>query len=205
MSHPHTVNKSFGLSWVLVLMLGLNPFLGLAVVAQDLDPLAPGKTVKRELKGGEKHRFSAQLNANDFLKLSVIQEGIDVVIVDLPPGTGDVSLDMAQFMPNAYQVVVTTPHPSAAAIAIKAGEMAERMNQKVLGVIENMSYYEHKGEKLEIFGFGGGEMVANSLNVPLLASLEIETPEDGRLYKDGDNNYRKYLDIVKTIIEKADN
>ncbi|HMW01298.1 MAG TPA: CHAT domain-containing protein [Acidobacteriota bacterium] len=85
MSHSHRVNKSFGLSWVLVLMLGLNPFLGLAVVAQDLDPLAPGKTVDRALKGGEKHRFLVQLNANDFLNLVVNQKGIDVVVRLLGP------------------------------------------------------------------------------------------------------------------------
>lgn len=140
---------------------------------------------------------------NHFFYFTKYQEGVNVVIVDLPPGTGDVALDMAQFMPNAYQVVVTTPHPNAAAIAIKAGEMAEKMNQQVLGVIENMSYYEHNGEKLEIFGYGGGDIVANTLNVPLLASLAIETPKDERLYHDGEKNYAKYIEIVKKIMEKV--
>lgn len=142
---------------------------------------------------------------NHFFYYTKYQEGIDVVIVDLPPGTGDVALDMANFMPEAYQVVVTTPHPNASAIAIKAGEMAKKMNQTVLGVIENMSYYEHNGEKLDIFGFGGGEMVANILNVPLLGMLEIETPKNGSLYDLEDNNYLKYIDIANTLYEKAKN
>lgn len=142
---------------------------------------------------------------NHFFYNTKYQDGIDVVVVDLPPGTGDVALDMAQFMPTAYQVVVTTPHPNAAAIAIKAGEMATKMNQKVLGVIENMSYYDHNGEKLDIFGFGGGEMVANMLNVPLLGLLEIETPKNGSLYDKDDNNYLKYIDIANTLYEKQKN
>ena len=119
MSHPHTLNQTLGLSWFLVLMLGLNPFLGLVVVAQSLDPLAPGKTIERELKGGDKHRFSVQLNANDFLKLSVIQKGIDVVVrllgpdgkilqeVDSPNGTqGEEPLSFISNQAGSYTVEI---------------------------------------------------------------------------------------------------
>lgn len=140
---------------------------------------------------------------NHFFYYTKYSPDINVVIVDLPPGTGDVPLDMANFMPHAYQVVVTTPHPNAAEIAIKAGEMAGTMNHKLLGVIENMSYYDHNGEKLEIFGFGGGDMVANTLNVPLLEKLEIETPEQGAIYQPGEHNYNKYFNIVDKIVKAS--
>jgi len=140
---------------------------------------------------------------NHFFYFTKYQEHIDVVIIDLPPGTGDVALDMAQFMPQAYQVVVTTPHPDAALIAIKAGEMAKTMNHKVLGVVENMSYYLYEGKKLEIFGFGGGEMVADILNVPLLAKIEIAAPRDGSIYQAGENNHEKYLALVDRINKES--
>ena len=140
---------------------------------------------------------------NHFFYFTKYQDGIEVVIIDLPPGTGDVALDMAQFMPQAYQVVVTTPHPDAAAIAIKAGEMAKTMNHQVLGVIENMSYYMHSGEKLEIFGFGGGDMVANCLDVPLLEKLELRAPDSGAIYQDGESNYEKYQGIVEKLIKAS--
>ncbi|MDL2211943.1 Mrp/NBP35 family ATP-binding protein [Erysipelotrichaceae bacterium OttesenSCG-928-M19] len=140
---------------------------------------------------------------NHFFYFTKYQDDIDVVIIDLPPGTGDVALDMAQFMPNAFQIVVTTPHLNAAAIAIKAGEMAKTMNQRVLGVIENMSYYLHNGEQLNIFGFGGGEVVANTLDVKLLEKLEISTPEDGSIYRENEANYSKYLKIASEIIKES--
>ena len=140
---------------------------------------------------------------NHFFYYTKYQDDINVVLIDLPPGTGDVALDMAQFMPNAYQIVVTTPHQDAAAIAIKAGEMAKKMNQKVLGVVENMSYYLYNNERLEIFGFGGGEMVANTLDVPLLEKLEIEAPKSGSLYQEGEHNYPKYLALVDKIIKES--
>ncbi|MDF9867815.1 ATP-binding protein involved in chromosome partitioning [Bacilli bacterium PM5-3] len=140
---------------------------------------------------------------NHFFYFTRYQEGTQVVIIDLPPGTGDVALDMAQFMPQAYQVVVTTPHPDAASIAIKAGEMAKTMNHQLLGVIENMSYYMYEGKKLEIFGFGGADMVANTLDIPLLAKFEIETPNSGSIYQEGENNYTKYLSLVDKLIEES--
>ncbi|MBI4746970.1 MAG: tetratricopeptide repeat protein [Acidobacteria bacterium] len=85
MSHPHTVDKTLGLSWFLVLALVVNPFAVIVTLAQSIDPLEAGKTVERELKGGEKHRFSVQLSANDLLKLVVNQNGIDVVVRLLGP------------------------------------------------------------------------------------------------------------------------
>lgn len=139
---------------------------------------------------------------HNFFELTKYRDNVDVVIMDLPPGTGDMALDVQQMVPQAKQIVVTTPHPSAAKIAIKAGQMGQRLNHEVIGVVENMSYYDHEGEKLDIFGFGGGEQVANVLNVPLLEKLAIEIPKDGSLYHNGEANYDKYQKIMKQIVSK---
>ena len=115
----------------------------------------------------------------------------DVLLLDLAPGTGDMAISVAQALPNAELVVVTTPQPSASDIAVRSGLVALQVPMKVRGVVENMSYYEHKGEKLRIFGEGGGARVSEQLThslgyeVPLLAQLPLEpelreTGEAGR-------------------------
>ena len=88
----------------------------------------------------------------------------DVLLLDLAPGTGDMAISVAQALPNAELVVVTTPQPSASDIAVRSGLVALQVPMKVRGVVENMSYYEHKGEKLEIFGAGGGQRVSEQLS-----------------------------------------
>ena len=109
----------------------------------------------------------------------------DVLLLDLAPGTGDMAISVAQALPNAELVVVTTPQPSASDIAVRSGLVALQVPMKVRGVVENMSYYEHKGEKLEIFGAGGGQRVSEQLtqalgyDVPLEPEVR-ETGEAGR-------------------------
>lgn len=104
----------------------------------------------------------------------------DVLLLDLAPGTGDMAISVAQALPNAELVVVTTPQPSASDIAVRSGLVALQVPMKVRGVVENMSYYEHKGEKLEIFGTGGGQRVSEQLSaalgydVPLMAQLPLD-------------------------------
>ena len=103
----------------------------------------------------------------------------DVLLRDLAPGTGDMAISVAQALPNAELVVVTTPQPSASDVAVRAGLVTLQVPMKVSGVVENMSYYEHKGERLRIFGEGGGQRVADQLtkalghDVPLLATLPL--------------------------------
>ncbi|MCI1983713.1 MAG: Mrp/NBP35 family ATP-binding protein [Bifidobacteriaceae bacterium] len=105
----------------------------------------------------------------------------DVLVLDLAPGTGDMAISVAQMLPNAELIVVTTPQPSASDIAVRAGLISLQLPGHVRGVVENMSWYEHKGEKLRIFGEGGGERVASQLtkavgyDVPLLGQLPLET------------------------------
>jgi ATP-binding protein involved in chromosome partitioning len=110
---------------------------------------------------------------------------LDALVLDLPPGTGDIAISLGQHLPNAEIMVVTTPQEAAAEVAERAGTMAEMMHQRVVGVIENMSYLPcpHCGDehKLEIFGSGGGARVAATLTqrigttVPLLGQVPIDT------------------------------
>ena len=98
----------------------------------------------------------------------------DIVIVDMPPGTGDVSLTMAQFLPAAEVIVVTTPQPAAQRVAQRAAYMARKVNLTVSGVIENMSWFVgNDGYRYEIFGAGGGALLAQELDVPLLGQIPL--------------------------------
>ncbi len=96
------------------------------------------------------------------------------LVVDMPPGTGDVSLSMAQFLPRAEVVVVTTPQPAAQRVAQRAAYMAQKVNLTVTGVIENMSWFRgDDGKAYEIFGRGGGQELADALGVPLLGKVPL--------------------------------
>jgi ATP-binding protein involved in chromosome partitioning len=100
---------------------------------------------------------------------------LDFLLADLPPGTGDVSISMASFLPGAQMLVVTTPQEAARKVAERAGKMAEQTRLKVLGVIENMSYFvcPHCGDRTAIFGEGGGQLAADTLGVPLLGQIPL--------------------------------
>jgi ATP-binding protein involved in chromosome partitioning len=115
---------------------------------------------------------------------------LDVLLLDLPPGTGDVAISVAQMLPTAELLIVTTPQLAAAEVAERAGAIAQQTRQRIAGVIENMSYLvcEHCGERSYVFGSGGGEEVASALTrlagttVPLLGQV----PLDVRLREGGD-------------------
>jgi ATP-binding protein involved in chromosome partitioning len=102
---------------------------------------------------------------------------LDYLVVDLPPGTGDVSLSMAQSVPVAGAVVITTPQGVSVSDVRKAVGMFRQLNIPVLGVMENMSYFEcgHCGERTEIFGHGGGETIAKDMGIPFLGAVPIDT------------------------------
>ena len=115
---------------------------------------------------------------------------LDVLLLDLPPGTGDIAISMAQMLPTAELLVVTTPQLAAAEVAERAGAVVMQTHQRIAGVIENMSYLvcPHCGEHTDIFGSGGGQAVASALTritgaqVPLLGQVPIDT----RLREGGD-------------------
>jgi ATP-binding protein involved in chromosome partitioning len=98
----------------------------------------------------------------------------DYLVVDLPPGTGDISISLAQFLPRAEVLVVTTPQPAAQRVAQRAAFMAQKVNLEVKGVIENMSWFTgDDGKRYELFGAGGGEELANRLGVPLIGRVPL--------------------------------
>jgi ATP-binding protein involved in chromosome partitioning len=115
---------------------------------------------------------------------------LDYLLLDLPPGTGDVAISLSQLLPNAELLVVTTPQLAASEVAERAGALVTQTRQRIAGVIENMSYMvcPHCGEQMDVFGSGGGEAVAGALSkitgvpVPLLGQI----PLDVRLREGGD-------------------
>ncbi|WP_177320712.1 Mrp/NBP35 family ATP-binding protein [Lentzea waywayandensis] len=127
---------------------------------------------------------------------------LDVLLIDLPPGTGDIAISVAQLVPNAEILVVTTPQQAAAEVAERAGSIALQTRQRLAGVIENMSWLEMPdGSRMEVFGTGGGAAVAESLtkaigsDVPLLGQV----PLDPRLRENGDSG----TPIVQAVPDSA--
>ncbi|MBU8933643.1 MAG: Mrp/NBP35 family ATP-binding protein [candidate division Zixibacteria bacterium] len=103
----------------------------------------------------------------------VIWDELDYLFLDLPPGTGDVTLTIAQAVPSAELLVVTTPQDTATHVAGRVAKLATRTKLKVIGVVENMAYYETDGGRDYIFGKDGGKQLANRLGVPLLAEIPL--------------------------------
>jgi ATP-binding protein involved in chromosome partitioning len=136
------------------------------------------------LRGPILHRLLQQFLAD------VFWGDLDVLLMDLPPGTGDVAISAAHLVPGSELVVVTTPQLASSEVAERAGSLAAQLHQRIAGVIENMSYLPcpHCGERVEVFGAGGGQAVADTLTrltgapVPLLGEVPIDT----RLREAGD-------------------
>jgi ATP-binding protein involved in chromosome partitioning len=113
----------------------------------------------------------------------VAWDELDYLLLDLPPGTGDVSMTLAQLLPQAKVLVVTTPQPAAQSVARRAAEMAGKVDLELLGVIENMSgFTTPDGQRFTIFGEGGGQLLADELDVPLLGKVPLS--EDLREHAD---------------------
>jgi len=114
---------------------------------------------------------------------------LDVLLLDLPPGTGDVAISVAQLVPNGEILVVTTPQQAAAEVAERAGSIALQTRQRIAGVVENMSWLEMPdGTRMDIFGSGGGQAVADSLTKAVGADVPLlgQVPLDPRLREQGD-------------------
>ena len=124
---------------------------------------------------------------------------LDWLLIDLPPGTGDVAMSLAQLLPNSELLVVTTPQIAAAEVAVRAGMMSEFTNQRIIGVVENMSAFPcpHCGEPMDLFGRGGGEMVSKQLTSALGSevSLLAKIPFDVRLREGGDQGRPLVLEV----------
>src|SRR3954469_14763461 len=107
----------------------------------------------------------------------VAWDELEYLLLDLPPGTGDVSMTLAQLLPQAKILVVTTPQPAAQTVAHRAAEMAGKVDLELLGVIENMSgFTTPDGQRFTIFGEGGGQLLADELDIPLLGKVPLSEP-----------------------------
>ena len=137
---------------------------------------------------------------------------LDYLIIDLPPGTGDVQLTLIQTTPLTGAVVVTTPSDGSMEDARKAVNMFEQVREPVLGIVENMSYLEHNGEKLYVFGKGGGAETARLMRIPLLAEIPLdpETRAGGdsghpiAAADEGNAQAALFEKLAKKIIERAE-
>src|SRR5690625_2569082 len=101
---------------------------------------------------------------------------LDYLLLDLPPGTGDIALDVHELIPSCKEIIVTTPHPTAAFVAARAGQMALKTDHEKIGVVENMAYVESKktGEKEYVFSRGGGDKLAEVLQTKALGTLPLK-------------------------------
>jgi len=114
-----------------------------------------------------------------FLK-DVFWDSLDFLVVDMPPGTGDIAISMSQFLPRAQVLLATTPQPTAQRVARRAALMAAEVDQEVIGVVENMSWFTgDDGKRYELFGSGGGQALADELGVDLMARIPL-LPAMGR-------------------------
>lgn len=136
---------------------------------------------------------------------------LDYLLLDLPPGTGDVALDVHTMLPSSKEIIVTTPHPTAAFVAARAGAMAKHTEHSILGVIENMSWFESKetGNKEYVFGKDGGKKLADELNSELLGQLPLAQPTwDPKdfapsIYQPTDKLGEIYQEMAQKIITKT--
>ncbi|WP_269435772.1 Mrp/NBP35 family ATP-binding protein [Gracilibacillus suaedae] len=135
---------------------------------------------------------------------------LDYLLLDLPPGTGDVALDVHNMIPSSKELIVTTPHPTAAFVAARAGQMAINTDHEILGVVENMAYFESyvTGEKEYVFGKGGGDKLAEVLDTQVIGRLPLQQPfeEEGvfapSVYQEDHPNGKEYLEVAKQIMNQ---
>lgn len=139
-------------------------------------------------------------------------DDLDYLILDLPPGTGDVALDIHQMLPSSKEIIVTTPHPTAAFVAARAGVMAIKTDHEILGIVENMAYYKSQltGEKEFVFGQGGGERLAKELKTDILAQIPLGQPEIDEkdfapsIYAEEHPIGEIYMKMAQKVIDKTE-
>ncbi|NLT01533.1 MAG: P-loop NTPase [Acholeplasmataceae bacterium] len=150
----------------------------------------------------------AMLNSmmNNFFYEVKWNKNIDYMIIDSPPGTGDIALDLRTIIPTADVLIVTTPHLAASHVAIKAGYAAKQLGHSILGVIENMSYYLNPVNKQKdfLFGSGGGEAVAEKLETEVVSQIPINQPlHHLGLYELDEEIGKIYNDLAELILYKT--
>jgi ATP-binding protein involved in chromosome partitioning len=132
---------------------------------------------------------------------------VDVMLLDLPPGTGDIAMDVHQLLPKSKELIVTTPQMNAADVAVRAGVMGIRTNHEIVGVVENMSYFACAGcaEKSYLFGQGGGEKVAEALRTDVLAQIPIAdmSKQSTALFAEGSLQEEVYRNLAQAVMQRT--
>ncbi|UJW56169.1 Mrp/NBP35 family ATP-binding protein [Bacillus sp. A116_S68] len=149
---------------------------------------------------------------NNFFNEVEWEQDLDYLILDLPPGTGDVALDIHSMLPHSKEVIVTTPHATAAFVAARAGAMAIKTEHDILGVVENMAYFESKltGEKEYVFGKGGGPKLAEELQTEVLAHIPLGQPDIDEndfapsVYDESHPIGKIYMEMADDVIKKIE-
>jgi ATP-binding protein involved in chromosome partitioning len=184
--YGHSIPRMLGVMAPPTMVEGmLMPPVGHGVRVISMLPFKPGGVAQPiAFRGPMLHRALEQFLAD------VWWGDLDVLLLDLPPGTGDIAISTSHLLPTAEIVVVTTPQPAAADVAVRAGTLAAQTNQKVAGVIENMSGFPcpHCGEPIDLFGMGGGAIVAEQIGKALNTEIPLlgQIPFDVRLREGGD-------------------
>ena len=185
--YGHSVPGLLGLTTAPHMVEGMiMPPEAYGVSAISMLPFKPGGSAEPvAFRGPMLHRALQQF-------LSDVWWGdLDVLLLDLPPGTGDIAISTAQLLPGSQVIIVTTPQTAAAEVAVRAGMLAGQTHQKVVGVIENMSGFPcpHCGEPIDLFGIGGGTAVAEQLSAGLSTTVPLlgRVPFDVRLREGGDS------------------
>lgn len=133
---------------------------------------------------------------------------LDVVLLDLPPGTGDIAMDIHQLLPKSKELIVTTPQTGASDVAVRAGIMGIRTNHEIVGVVENMSYLEcgSCGERTYLFGRGGGARVAQELRTQVLAEIPIANMDEqsSALFAPGSAQAEAYRELARKVAAATD-
>lgn len=147
---------------------------------------------------------------NNFFK-EVEWGDLDYLLLDLPPGTGDIAMDVHELLPSCKELLVTTPHPTAAFVAARAGQMALKTEHEILGVVENMAYYQTKaGEKEYVFGKGGGPKLAEALKTKVLGHLPLQQPYEEEdifapsIYQEDHPTGQEYHKIASKVVAKLE-
>ncbi|SEB19236.1 ATP-binding protein involved in chromosome partitioning [Thalassobacillus cyri] len=136
---------------------------------------------------------------------------LDYLLLDLPPGTGDVALDVHSMLPSSKEIIVTTPHPTAAFVAARAGQMAIQTEHEILGVVENMAYFESQvtGDKEYVFGRGGGEKLAEQLKTDVLGHIPLRQPFEEEdifapsVYQEDHPTGQIYRNVAAKVIDRT--
>lgn len=146
---------------------------------------------------------------NNFFKFVSFSKNLDYLLIDMPPGTGDVMLNLPGYFQKLDALLVTTPQKDSAHVAIRSAKLAKQLNMRVIGIVENMSFFEIDNKKHFIFGKGGGEDISEELKVPVLHKMKIFSSENNdneeNLIKEIDSEYQKLSDSVIQKLNKEKN